>query len=544
MGDLLTFRAFNLTTWSSTFLLCGVGAAIIALLYFRWSSPSRERRFYLAILICFCLAMFNNAGEEAFFRYETIYLRFTAYIGSFAAFPILLWSFGPRPSRFQRLGSWAALVALAGAYLGYVLRTAGAEVVYDFSVHSHRFREPAALLFPLFLVEFSCFLTAAFMFLAGRARAPEAGGNPSERPSDGAMAFFSALNALLTACRWWIVSAGSYPSGTAEALLCLGVLVSLVIPGYRVRPRGRLEALPFLAFAALPLLLVGAGSMAADRLSREASRSYALWAKASLPDGLRRALPAGASWMALIGEEAGGEARRQVVAARTERDRAFAAGAIRWIEAPYPREPEMVFRAGDILDLESFFVVVKQADAGSSRLETAFLYRSYLSYTHRYLVVLVSIIGAVLLLAVPLFFLLAAAPLRAAEGSPQLRAAPPPSAPPLAPSSAPDLAGGPVLPASADSAESLALEEGAEAAALTPLEAFAVEHRLTPREREVLLDLIDGLSYGEIAERRDIAAITVKVHTKHIYKKTGVGSRAKLVRMVLEKGYKLPTTFG
>lgn len=51
---------------------------------------------------------------------------------------------------------------------------------------------------------------------------------------------------------------------------------------------------------------------------------------------------------------------------------------------------------------------------------------------------------------------------------------------------------------------------------------------LTAREREVLLLLLDRLTYGEIAEKLFISTNTVKTHAGSIYKKTGVSSRKEL----------------
>ena len=52
---------------------------------------------------------------------------------------------------------------------------------------------------------------------------------------------------------------------------------------------------------------------------------------------------------------------------------------------------------------------------------------------------------------------------------------------------------------------------------------------LTMREREVLLLLLNRLTYEEIAERLFISTNTVKTHVGNVYKKTGVSSRKELV---------------
>ena len=56
---------------------------------------------------------------------------------------------------------------------------------------------------------------------------------------------------------------------------------------------------------------------------------------------------------------------------------------------------------------------------------------------------------------------------------------------------------------------------------------------LSPREREVLELLIDGLSSREIGDELGISKKTVDVHRGHIREKLGIGSVAELVRLVL-----------
>jgi len=51
------------------------------------------------------------------------------------------------------------------------------------------------------------------------------------------------------------------------------------------------------------------------------------------------------------------------------------------------------------------------------------------------------------------------------------------------------------------------------------------DDRLTPREREVLKLVADGLSNKEVAGRLFISEVTVKVHLRHIYEKLGVRNR-------------------
>jgi len=54
------------------------------------------------------------------------------------------------------------------------------------------------------------------------------------------------------------------------------------------------------------------------------------------------------------------------------------------------------------------------------------------------------------------------------------------------------------------------------------------ELKLTERETDVLKQLLEGLSYREIAEKEFISLATVKTHVIHIYKKARVKSRHEL----------------
>jgi DNA-binding NarL/FixJ family response regulator len=59
---------------------------------------------------------------------------------------------------------------------------------------------------------------------------------------------------------------------------------------------------------------------------------------------------------------------------------------------------------------------------------------------------------------------------------------------------------------------------------------------LTPREREVLLLLAEGLDQAEIAERLVISPTTVSTHLQHILEKLGVHSRAQAVALAHRVG--------
>ncbi len=63
----------------------------------------------------------------------------------------------------------------------------------------------------------------------------------------------------------------------------------------------------------------------------------------------------------------------------------------------------------------------------------------------------------------------------------------------------------------------------------------AVGYGLTPREKEVLKDVVDGLTYREIAGRHGIAGSTAKKHILHIYQKLNVSSKVQFVRKVIDE---------
>lgn len=52
---------------------------------------------------------------------------------------------------------------------------------------------------------------------------------------------------------------------------------------------------------------------------------------------------------------------------------------------------------------------------------------------------------------------------------------------------------------------------------------------LTIREREIVVGLVDGLSYKMIADRMDISIDTVRAHIRNIYKKLHVNSKAEVI---------------
>ncbi len=52
---------------------------------------------------------------------------------------------------------------------------------------------------------------------------------------------------------------------------------------------------------------------------------------------------------------------------------------------------------------------------------------------------------------------------------------------------------------------------------------------LTPKEKQVLLLLMEGLSNADIAERMFVSAHTVKTHLQNVFRKIEVNSRAKAI---------------
>lgn len=60
---------------------------------------------------------------------------------------------------------------------------------------------------------------------------------------------------------------------------------------------------------------------------------------------------------------------------------------------------------------------------------------------------------------------------------------------------------------------------------------------LTGREREVLAELMKGLTNKEIARNLGIQEVTVKLHMKGIFHKLGAANRAQAVRIALDAGW-------
>jgi DNA-binding NarL/FixJ family response regulator len=56
-----------------------------------------------------------------------------------------------------------------------------------------------------------------------------------------------------------------------------------------------------------------------------------------------------------------------------------------------------------------------------------------------------------------------------------------------------------------------------------------VESPLTPKEKEIVIGLVDGLSYKMIADRMDVSIDTIRFHIKNIYKKLQVNSKGEVI---------------
>jgi NarL family two-component system response regulator LiaR len=58
---------------------------------------------------------------------------------------------------------------------------------------------------------------------------------------------------------------------------------------------------------------------------------------------------------------------------------------------------------------------------------------------------------------------------------------------------------------------------------------------LTPREREVLALMVEGLNNPEIAERLVVSRSTAKAHVSNILSKLGVSNRAEAIALALQQ---------
>lgn len=61
--------------------------------------------------------------------------------------------------------------------------------------------------------------------------------------------------------------------------------------------------------------------------------------------------------------------------------------------------------------------------------------------------------------------------------------------------------------------------------------------KLSRREAEILLLLIEGRTNKEIAISLDLQEITIKVHLRNVYRKIGAANRAQAVRIAMSSGW-------
>jgi len=66
-----------------------------------------------------------------------------------------------------------------------------------------------------------------------------------------------------------------------------------------------------------------------------------------------------------------------------------------------------------------------------------------------------------------------------------------------------------------------------------PDKKFKTISPLTEKEKEIVLDLVDGLSYKMIADKQGVSIETVRTHIKHIYTKLHVHCKADVIRKSL-----------
>lgn len=64
--------------------------------------------------------------------------------------------------------------------------------------------------------------------------------------------------------------------------------------------------------------------------------------------------------------------------------------------------------------------------------------------------------------------------------------------------------------------------------------------KLSRREAEILVLLVDGRTNKEIAIALDLQEITIKVHLRNVYRKIGAANRAQAVRIAMSSGWAPP----
>ncbi|WP_416673519.1 response regulator [Egbenema bharatensis] len=67
-----------------------------------------------------------------------------------------------------------------------------------------------------------------------------------------------------------------------------------------------------------------------------------------------------------------------------------------------------------------------------------------------------------------------------------------------------------------------------------PVSTLTLDIELTPREQEVLVVVVEGLSNGQIGDRLHLSPRTIEKHVSSLLRKTETNNRAELVRFALE----------
>ena len=65
---------------------------------------------------------------------------------------------------------------------------------------------------------------------------------------------------------------------------------------------------------------------------------------------------------------------------------------------------------------------------------------------------------------------------------------------------------------------------------------------LNKREKEVMLEVLDGHSYNDIADKLKVSRRTVEAHMHHVYAKLNVATRIELMRRAIEMNMLLYNT--
>ncbi len=60
-----------------------------------------------------------------------------------------------------------------------------------------------------------------------------------------------------------------------------------------------------------------------------------------------------------------------------------------------------------------------------------------------------------------------------------------------------------------------------------------IAHKLSPREKEIISFLANGLSNSEIANRLNLSEKTIKAHLYNIYRKLNVRNRSHLIALIM-----------